>query len=56
MQFYELCCLSEPGYVDVLEEYVHKYGSITRMWIGPYLAVFLSDAKYVEVSKLSLDL
>jgi hypothetical protein len=47
-------CLSEPGYTEFLFEFVHKYGTIVRMWIGPYLGVFLIEAKYVEVSKLLL--
>jgi hypothetical protein len=54
VQLVELCCLSEPGYVDYFEGKILKYGSIARLWIGPYLAVILTDAKYVEVRKLAL--
>jgi hypothetical protein len=35
-------------------EFAEKYGTIARLWFGPYLAVFLTEAKYVEVSKLAL--
>ena len=56
MQLVDLCCLSESGYVDFLEGIVLKYGSIARVWVGPYLGVILTDASYVEVSKLALAL
>jgi len=42
--------LSEPGYHEFVEGFVHKYGSIARLWFGPYLNVVLTEAKYVEVS------
>ena len=47
----DLYCLFEPGYVDCFVGILHKYGSITRMWVGPNLGVILTEAKYVEVSK-----
>ena len=56
VQFVEVCCLSEPGYVDCTFEFMRKYENIWRIWIGPYLLVVLTEAKYVEVSKLSLHL
>jgi len=56
MQLVELCCLSEPGYVDLFGQTLLKYGTIVRVWIGPYLGVLLTDAKYVEVSKMALAL
>ena len=56
MQFVEMCYLSQPGNVDFVIEMAHKYGTIVRLWFGPYLVVILTEAKYVEVSKLSLDL
>jgi len=56
LQLVEMCCLYEPGYHDFVEGIVHKYGSITRVWVGPILIVALSDAKFVEVSKLALAL
>jgi hypothetical protein len=56
LQLVELCCLSEIGYHLFVEEFLHKYGTIARLWIGPYLAVFLTEAKYVEVSKVALAL
>jgi hypothetical protein len=34
--------------------FVLKYGTIARLWIGPYLGVILTEAKYVEVSKAVL--
>jgi hypothetical protein len=34
----------------------NKYGTITRVWVGPYLAIVLAEAKYVEVSKVALAL
>jgi hypothetical protein len=37
-----------------MEGFIHKYGSIARLWIGPYVGVALTEAKYVEVSKLVL--
>ena len=51
-----MCCLSEPGYVDFLLEFVHKYGTIARFCIGPYLVVMLTEAKYAEVSEVALAL
>jgi hypothetical protein len=56
VQLFELCCLSEPGYVDFLVEYIQKYGTIARLWIGPYVGVMLTEAKYVEVSEVPLAL
>ena len=56
VQLVDLCCLSEPGYVDFILEYIHKYGTISRLWIGPYLSVTLTEAKYVEVSEVPLAL
>jgi hypothetical protein len=50
----EMFCLSEPGYHDYMEILTHKYGSIARFWNGPYLGVILTEAKYVEVSKVAL--
>jgi hypothetical protein len=47
-------CLSEPGYHEHLKEFTDKHGPIARLWIGPYLCVTLADAKYVEVSKLTV--
>jgi len=52
----KLCCLSEPGNVEFWQELINTYGTISRVWIGPNLAVFLAEAKYVEVSKLALAL
>jgi len=54
IQLVELYCLSEPGYGDFVMELVLKYGTITRLWIGPYLVVFLTEANSLEVSKLAL--
>jgi len=56
VQLVELYCLSEPGYVDFMEGLIHNYGPIVRAWAGPYLGVVLTEAKYVEVSKLALAL
>ena len=56
MQLVDLCCLSEPGYVDFVLGLIRKYGTIARVWVGPSLAVVLTDAKYLEVSKLALSL
>jgi hypothetical protein len=42
--------------MEFVEGFIHKYGTIVRMWIGPYLVVFLTDAKNVEASKLALAL
>ena len=56
LQLVELCCLSDPEYHEFMEEFVHKYGTIARLWIGPYLSVVLTEAKYVEVSKVALAL
>jgi hypothetical protein len=46
--------LSKPGYIDFVLGLNQKYGSIVKVWIGPYLAVVLTEAKYVEVSKMVL--
>ena len=54
VQLVELYCLSEPGYVDFANGLIDKYGPIVRIWFGPYLAVLLTETKYVEVSKLAL--
>ena len=54
LQLVELCCLSELGYQEFVEGFLHKYGTIARVWIGPYLAVVLTEAKYLEVSKVVL--
>ena len=56
VQLVELFCLSEPGYFDNLLDFLHKYGTIARIWVGPYLAVILTEAKYVEVSEVPLAL
>ena len=56
VQLVELCCLSEPGYHEFVQAFINKHGTIARLWIGPYLCIFLSEAKYVEVSKLALGL
>jgi hypothetical protein len=56
LQLIELCCLSDPEYHEFMEGFVHKYGTIARLWIGPYLCVVLTEAKYVEVSKVALAL
>ena len=56
VQLVELCCLSEPGYADFILQYIHKYGTIARLWIGPNLNVMLTEAKYVEVSEVALAL
>ena len=56
MQFVEMCCLSGPGYIECMFEFMRKYGNICRIWIGPYRVVVLTEGKYVEVSKLSLPL
>jgi hypothetical protein len=56
LQLVELFCLSEPGYHDSVEGIIQKYGTIARVWLGPYLFVGLAEAKYVEVSKLALAL
>jgi hypothetical protein len=45
-------CLSEPGYHEYVKALVDKHGTIARVWVGPYLAVFLTEPKYLEVSKL----
>jgi hypothetical protein len=55
LQFVELCSLSDPDYHEFAEGFVHKYGTIARLWIGPYLVVFLTEAN-VEVSKVALAL
>jgi len=56
LQLLELFCLSEPGYHDYVEELMHKYGTIVRVWAGSYLIVGLAEAKYVEVSEVALAL
>ena len=56
VQLVELYCLSEPGYIDFMEGLIHNYGPIARVCFGPYLGVVLTEAKYVEVSKLALAL
>ena len=56
LQLLELFCLSEPGYHDYVEELMHKYGTIVRVWAGSYLLVGLAEAKYVEVSEVALAL
>jgi hypothetical protein len=40
--------------MDFILEINKKYGNIAKFWIGPYLAVALTEAKYVEVSKMAL--
>jgi len=55
-QLVELYCLSDPEYTVVVEKLAHKYGPIFRVRVGPYLGVILTEAKYVEVSKLALAL
>jgi hypothetical protein len=37
-------------------EFVPTYGTIKRLWIGPYLVVMLTEAKYAEVSEVALAL
>jgi hypothetical protein len=54
VQLVEIYCLSEAGYHAYMEGIMHKYGPIARFWIGPYLGVFLAEAKYVEVSEVAL--
>jgi len=54
VQLVEIYCLSEPGFHDLMEGIMHKYGPIARLWIGPYLGVFLAEAKYVEVSEVAV--
>jgi len=56
VQLVELFCLSEPGYVEFFEGLILQYGTILRLWMGPYLGVILTEAKYAEVSKLALAL
>jgi hypothetical protein len=56
LQLVELFCLSEPGYHDSVEGIIHKYGSIARLWVGPYLVVIVTEAKYMEVSEVALAL
>jgi len=56
LQLVEILCLSEPGFHDYLEGNMRKYGSIARVWVGPYLLVGLAETKYVEVSKVALAL
>jgi len=56
LQHVELCYLSESGYHDFVEGFIHKYGTIVRVWIGPYLFVGLTEAKDVEESKVPLAL
>ena len=54
VQLVEIYCLSEPGYHHYMEGIMQKYGPIARLWIGPYLGVFLAEAKYVEVSEVAV--
>ena len=54
LQLVELCCLYETGNMEFLKELINTYGAITRFWIGPYLAVVLTEAKYLEVSVVDL--
>jgi len=56
LQLVEIFCLSEPDYHVYVEELMHKYRSIARVWIGPLLIVALAEAKYVEVSEVTLAL
>jgi hypothetical protein len=56
LQLVEMFCLSESGNVKFLMEFINTYGTIARVWIGPYLAVALTEAKYVEVSEVALAL
>ena len=53
VQLVELYCLSEPGYADRFEGIIRKCGTIVTVWVGPYLAVVLTHANCVEVSKLA---
>ena len=52
----ELCCPSVPGNTEFMRELINTYGTIARVWIGPHLGVLLAEAKYVEVSELTLAL
>jgi len=54
LQLVKLCCLYETGNIEFLKELPNTYGTIARLWIGPYLAVVLTEAKCVEVSKVEL--
>jgi hypothetical protein len=54
LQLVEIFCLSEPGYHELAERIIHKYGTIARLWVGSHLFVALTEAKYVEVSKVAL--
>jgi len=56
LQLVEIFCLSELGYHVYLKGWMHKYGTIAKVWIGPLLLVGLADAKYVEVSEVTLAL
>jgi len=56
LQLVKLCCLSEPGNVEFFINLSRTYGPIARVWIGPYLAVILTEPKYVEVSMVALAL
>jgi len=56
LQLVERCCISSPGHVEFLLDLPNTYGTIARVWIGPYLVVVLTEAKYVEVSKVALAL
>jgi len=38
-----------------LRDLSNTYGTIARVWFGPYLSVVLTEAKYVEVSKVALE-
>jgi hypothetical protein len=53
-KLFEPFCLSEPGYITFISGVNKKYGTIVRVWVGPYLGVLLTEAKYVEVSKMAL--
>jgi hypothetical protein len=44
----------ETGIHEFMETLTHRYGTIVRVWIGPYLAVALSETEYVEVSEVEL--
>jgi hypothetical protein len=54
VQLFATFCLYEPGNLDFVLGLQQKYGTIVRVWAGPYVAVALGEAKYVEVSKMAL--
>ena len=56
MQLFEMFCLSVLGLHDLVETLTNKYGTIATLWIGSYLCVVLTEAKYVEVSMVALAL